>query len=167
MNGNSREELFYLAGLFDGEGSIMVVRNAAPSFMKHRIYPHYGVGIRIGMMDETSIKNFKEKLGYGSYYLEKPYHHKRPIARWTCRRNEDVSSFLEDLGPFLRLKKKNVKVALEFIEKCSGKLGKRITSEMNALRHSYYIKMRTLNGIDSPATTERTGHRGRSKSLRV
>jgi len=167
MHGNSREDLFYLAGLFDGEGSIMIVRNEAASFMKNRIYPHYGVVIRIGMIDERSISLFKEVLGYGSVYKEKSYHHKRPMWRWTCRRNNEVKKFLQDLGPFLRYKYPQVVNAESFIERCSGALGKRITPEMNELQHKFYISHRALNGIESPATTERTGQRGRSKGLRL
>lgn len=169
MQGNSREDLIYLAGLFDGEGSIMIVRQNSPTFMKKRIYPYYGLIIRIGMLQEGIIKSYKDILGYGTFYIEKPYHHKRPMARWTCRRKEDVSRFLRDIGPFLRVKDKNVSLALEFIEKCARlrRLGQRITPEINALNHEYYVKMRELNGIESPATTERMGRQGRSKGLRV
>lgn len=166
MQGNSREESIYLAGIFDGEGSIMVVRQSSPSFMKHRLYPYHGIVIRIGMIDQPTIESFYNFLGYGELYEEKPYHHKRPMFRYSCRRKEDVKRFLEDIGPFLRIKKDNVETAFKFIDQCTGQLGKRITPEMNKLQHDYYIKMRALNGIDSPATTERMGHRGRSKGLR-
>lgn len=167
MQGNSREELIYFAGLFDGEGSIMIVRQNSPTFMKNRIYPYYGVVIRIGMLHEEIIRNLGKFLQYGAVYKEKPYHHKRPIVRWMCRRIEEVKLFLVELGPFLRVKQPNVILALEFIDKCNDSKRRKITEEIHQLQHSYYIKMRELNGINSPATTERMGHQGRSKGLRV
>jgi len=168
MQGNSREDLIYFAGLFDGEGSIMIVRNASESFMKNRKHPHYGLVCRIGMIDKDLIYQFHAAVGLGSVYEEKPYHHKRAITRWMCRRVDEVPLFLEKMIPFLRSKKKNALLAQEFIKECVDNRRRKISEEVHKKQHDFYLKMRILNGIvESPATTERMGKRGRDKGIRL
>lgn len=168
MQGNLREDLIYFAGLFDGEGSIMIVRQASKTFMKNRIHPYYGPVCRLGMVDKDLVYQMYNVIKLGSVYEEKPYHRKRPITRWMCRRREEVRQFLELMIPFLRLKKKNAKLALKFLDDAAGNTGRPISKELNKKRHEYYLLMRSYNGvIESPATTERMGKRGRGKGMRL
>lgn len=166
MHGNSREDLAYFAGLFDGEGSIMIVRQNGESFMKTRIHPYIGPACRMGLINKDIIYAFQKAVNVGCVYIEKPYHRKRPMTRWQCRKKKEVRQFLELMMPYLRLKKENALLALEFLDKFPPT--KKISKEKHEAQFEYYLKMRLLNGIaELPATTERMGKRGRCKSIRL
>lgn len=174
MSDNQREELIYLAGLFDGEGTITI--NSGYS-IKYAIENRnsdmgYGVLVRIGMNDERSVRRYHEVFGVGQYFPEKSYKRYRAIHRWQSRNQEQVKGVLLKLEPFLRLKKPQAHLALKFLEECTRPKGVRIgipfTPEMINRRYEMYIQMKILNGVDvtdySPATTKRMG---RPLSVRV
>jgi len=174
MSDNQREELIYLAGLFDGEGTITI--NSGYS-KKHVIANNnsdmgYGALVRIGMNDEKSIRRYHEIFGVGQYFAEKSYKNYRAMHRWQSRNQAEVKGVLEKLEPFLRLKKPQAHLALRFLKECTRPKGVRIgipfTPEMIKKRYEFYIQMKILNGVDvtgySPAETKRMG---RPKSVRV
>ncbi len=174
MQGNSKEETkwAYIAGLIDGEGSIMIMRQAHESFMKQRAAsgcfdPHYHPQIRIGMIDRRPIDFICEVSGIGKVIEEKPYHHKRPMFRWNIRRRDEITAFLQKIMPYLLVKTEQAKLALNFCENWIGKPGLRLTDENRKKREAAWLAMRSLNGVVSPATTERKGKRGRDFSIRL
>lgn len=174
MQDNQREELAYLAGLFDGEGTIGINSRYLPKWRGklRQSDPGYAPYVRIGMNDKKSIISVHEFFQVGNYYPEKPYKGYRAMHRWDCRSQPAVKMVLELLEPFLRLKKPQAQLALKFLEECTRPEGVRIgipfTKEMLEKRWDFYIQMKVLNGIDvsdySPATTKRMG---RPKSVRV
>jgi hypothetical protein len=172
MQDNQREELIYLAGLFDGEGTIGINSRYSAKHMKNQSDMGYGVYIRIGMNDERSIRNVKEVFKVGQYYPEKSYKGYRAMHRWDCRNQGDAKKVITLLEPFLRLKKPQAQLALIFLEECTRPKGLRIgypfPEEIVKKRWEFFIKMKVLNGVDvtdySPATTKRMG---RPKSVRV
>lgn len=174
MQDNQREELIYLAGLFDGEGTITINSGYSKKYViqNHNSDMGYGVLVRIGMNDEKSIKRYHEVFEVGQYFPEKSYKGYRAMHRWQSRNQEAVKGVLLKLEPFLRLKKPQCHLALKFLEECTRPKGTRIgikfTDQMVAKRYEFYIQMKILNGVDvtgySPATTKRMG---RPKSVRT
>ena len=163
MQGNSKEaDLAYIAGIIDGEGSILITRDVYSN--KN---PVMRVIVRVGMIEEVALKFMQKTLKVGKFYKEKPYHHKRAMNRLVVTSYEEVKSSLESLLPFLKVKKEQALLALKFIDECRGKRGHWMAPEDIEKRLSFWIKMRELNGITAPATTERTGKRGRRKSVRL
>lgn len=163
MQGNSKEaDLAYIAGIIDGEGSILITRDVYSN--KN---PVMRVIIRVGMIEEIALKFMHEILGVGRFYKEKPYHHKRAMNRLVITSYDEVKFTLEQLLPYLKVKKSQALLGLDFISNCRGKMGHWLAPEAIDKRLQYWIKMRELNGIAAPATTERTGKRGRSKSIRL
>jgi hypothetical protein len=162
--------LAYIAGIVDGEGSIMIQRQCSESFMAQRaergcFHPHYAVGVRIGMCERVALDLIVDELGIGKVMEEKPYHHKRPMFRWMIRAKEDVVKFLQLILPYLRVKKKQAELAIKFMEEWVSFNGIRLTPEILAQREAAWAEMRKLNGvIDTPATTKPRGIRGREKS---
>ncbi len=174
MQDNQREELIYLAGLFDGEGTIGINSRYSQKYTNQNRYSDqgYAVFVRIGMNDADSIKRYYEFFQVGHYYPEKSYKNYRAMHRWDVRNQPDATMVLKQLEPFLRLKKPQAQFALKFIDECSRPRGVRIgipfTPEMIQKRWEYYLHMKVLNGVDitdySPAETKRMG---RPKSIRV
>lgn len=167
MQDNQREELIYLAGLFDGEGTITINSGYSKKYViaNHNSDMGYGVLVRLGMNDANSVKRYHEFFGVGQYFPEKSYKGYRAMHRWQSRNQKEVKEVLLKLEPFLRLKKPQAQLALKFLEECTRPKGVRIgvpfTPEMVKKRYEYYIQIKVLNGVDvtgySPATTKRMG----------
>jgi hypothetical protein len=167
MQDNQREELIYLAGLFDGEGTITINSGYSKKYVisNHNSDMGYGVLVRIGMNDAGSIRRYHEVFGVGQFFKEKSYKGYRAMSRWQSRNQEQVKGVILKLEPFLRLKKPQAHLALKFLDECTRPKGVRIgipfTPEMIKKRYEYYIQMKILNGVDvtgySPATTKRIG----------
>jgi hypothetical protein len=162
--------LAYIAGIVDGEGSIMIQRQCSESFMAQRaergcFHPHYAVAVRIGMLERIALDLIVNELKIGKVCEEKPYHHKRPMFRWMVRSKEEVVKFLNLILPYLRIKKKQALLAIKFMDEWVSFNGIRLTPEILAQREQAWGEMRKLNGvIDTPATTKPRGIRGREKS---
>lgn len=169
MQDNQREELIYLAGLFDGEGTIGINSRYSKKHLHGQTDMGYAPFVRIGMNDEKSIRNIAEFFKVGHYYPEKSYKGYRAMHRWDCRNKEGVREVLILLKPFLRLKRPQAHLSLQFIEECMRtkdvRIGIPFTPEMVKKRYKFYLKMKELNGvdislypeIDSPAETKRMG----------
>jgi hypothetical protein len=168
MQDNQREEIIYLAGLFDGEGTICIQRDVRLTDKETGRYKGatYTVTVRIGMIERHAIEMYLNVFKVGYLDCEKTYHKFRPMWRYSIRRREDVKFFIENISPFLRVKKPQAELALEYFKlfpKGHGyrSQGEKIWNEKEEFR----IKMSSLNGVKiSPATTKR---RGRSPSVRV
>ena len=162
MQGNSKEiEYAYLAGIIDGEGAIFITRDLFST--KN---PVYRAEIRVGMIDEKPIKRLHVAFG-GTALLEKSYHHKRPMWRWLGSNREVLKFCLTTLLPYLDVKKEQAKLVLEFNDRFPRRNGHWAIPGQIEEKERYWIRVRELNGIAMPATTERTGNRGRRKSVRI
>lgn len=167
MQDNQREEISYLAGLFDGEGTICIQKDSRPLAKDNgrNWNPIYNITFRIGMTDEKSVKSFKEFFKVGFIDCEKSYHRFRPMWRYSIRAKDDARMVIEMIMPFLRVKKANAELALKYFIDCPSQRGRYLTPDILEKKEQYYQDMRKLNGVDiSPATTKR---RGRSPSVRV
>lgn len=164
------EKLAYIAGILDGEGSIMVMRQASRSFMEQRekrgcFHPHYHPCIRIGMLERVALDLIVETTGIGKIHEEKSYHNKRQMFRWMARSREDCLKFLELTMPYIRVKRKQAELCMRFMQDWVSFNGIRLTPEIQAEREKAWIEMRKLNGVVSvPATTKPRGRRGRDIS---
>jgi hypothetical protein len=167
MQDNQREELAYLAGLFDGEGTICIQKDSRPLAKDNgrNWNPIYNVTFRIGMTDKEAIEGFKRFFKVGFIDCEKSYHKFRPMWRYSIRSRNDAKMVIEMIIPFLRVKKYQAFLAMKFFQNCPSQRGRYMSPEVVREKENIYLMMRKLNGVaDSPATTKR---RGRSQSVRV
>lgn len=163
MKDNSKEvALAYIAGIIDGEGAIFITRD---------VYTKKGsvmrVQVRVGMIEKVALQFMYDTFGFGSLIKEKSYKGKRPMHRILFSSYEEIKELLQSILPYLMVKKEQALLALDFIANCRGCPGHWSPPELVAKRLEYWINMRRLNGNASPATTERTGKRGRQKSVRL
>lgn len=167
MQDNQREELAYLAGLFDGEGTICIQKDSRPLSKDNgrNWNPIYNVTFRVGMTDQEAIKGFYRFFGVGYMDCEKSYHKFRPMWRYSVRAKDQVWLVISQLWPYLRVKRPQADLALRYFKECPSKRGQFLSSEILERKEQFYIAMKTLNGVAiSPATTKR---RGRGNSIRV
>ena len=151
----------YLAGLFDGEGCISIIRANVKSKNERARSPAYELKLHIRMTDPRPIKVFRDffdtkKGGYVVRQEYKPLNH-RPTYCFGCSHTK-AETIIKQLLPYLICKKEQAELAIEFQQyirdsKCQGKIGfsrKPVPDYILAKRHDYYLTMRKLKLIRLP-----------------
>lgn len=103
----SSQQLAYLAGVFDGEGSICV-------WMDTKAYDSMAVTVSVGMNDREAIDLFQGAFGGSIVYVKRSNPRHKNSWRWAvkCRKAKVA---LEALLPHLLIKKRPALLALELI----------------------------------------------------
>jgi hypothetical protein len=104
-------EMAYLAGLIDGEGTVSCTynQNGVPALF-----------LSIGMCDQKLIKELHHRYG-GSFGSFK---NKKYNRVWQWRLNgHDLKDFLIKVEPYIRLKKKSVKIGIKFLKTLKPRKG--------------------------------------------
>jgi hypothetical protein len=113
MNKLTETEKAYIAGLLDGEGCVGISKKISPS-KKHPF--NFGLRVIITNSNYQIICWLKEKTGIGCAYEydKKPYKPNwNPIHRWqvVC---EQARNFLNEIYPYIRIKKEIIDLVLDF-----------------------------------------------------
>lgn len=140
------EELAYMAGMFDGEGCIHIAR----VHTKKRNLT-YQLVCKISMYSLSTLETFKASFG-GSIRREVIHEKSNKyglLHSWAIWGNSSIS-FLNQLMPYLHIKKAEANLAIEFQSKkaigaSKGAWGNRVkTKETIALEEQQYLLMRSL-----------------------
>ena len=104
----------YIAGIIDGEGTIgLYLGHRGEINSPHgRRTPTYSLRIRVRMCDKTIIDWLLSSIG-GRYYSKEGNDRHRDIHDWSIV-GVDAIQFLKYIYPYLRVKKRQADVALEF-----------------------------------------------------
>lgn len=109
-----KEELAYIAGFLDGDGCIML-----QLVYRHDYVLGYQIRASIVFYQKTQYKDFliwlKSKFDCG-YVRDR----NDGMSEYTIVGSEQVASILKTLLPYLKLKEKQAKLALEVISKMPG-----------------------------------------------
>ena len=127
----------YVAGFFDGEGSITITRKYYVRKTGKKV-TYYRLLIHVGNTDKKIIEDLQKK--YGGYI--RVFHpplagYTKTFYRWMLCRNA-AYQFLKKIEKYLRIKKERVKLAIEFEEtvihqRKSRVLGKLFKDKINLL----------------------------------
>src|ERR1700748_3633012 len=102
----------YIAGFFDGEGSVGLYRGTG----------YYALRVCITQVSSTSslalLSELKSRFGGGIYGIGKMKAHHRSAVMWSTYSN-DACRFLKTIEPFLLLKAAQARVAIDWQEKRS------------------------------------------------
>ncbi len=154
-HGNQREATLigYLAGIIDGEGTINITVTKPKGYNN----PRYTGRIAIGMVNEEIIDLFHQRYG-GSKRVE-CVPNRKPIYRWMkVGDSQPLIDILEELLPCLIVKKRQAELVLEYIKtkKTSGfQRNQGIPEEELQRRQDFYLRVKELNAVGAPATTNR------------
>lgn len=135
--------LAYLAGLFDGEGSIVI---CCSSGKKNRIASSYWLQVGITNTDRELIDWLYDTFGgHISDNSHSPsYKRQRPCWAWRVTTRE-AGRFLKSIYPYLRIKKNQAEIAIEFQEHMSSFAGnKALSKETLEMREGYRSQLRAL-----------------------
>lgn len=132
----TRHLMSYLAGIFDGEGSVMISKQTSPR--PRRINPTYRVRLQVNMTDSLIPQLFQNTFG-GHINKFKP---KKPNSRlaiaWTLA-GHNCLDVLRELMPYVILKRPQMEVAKHFLLNTPKQWSWGLTEEELALREVDYI----------------------------
>jgi len=132
----TKEQLAYTAGIIDGEGCIKVYKVNAK--ICHRLHNRYTLNVQVGMTDKKLVYWLKQKFG-GYFYIHRFIKKHHPTwklqYRWMLQ-NQHCQKFLEDMIPYLKIKKNHAKAALKFLKIKSGNI---------VIKHKYWKIFKKLN----------------------
>jgi len=106
----AKGDLLYAAGLFDGEGGITIVKQAGNT---------YRLDVRITSTNKAVLRWYKARFG-GWVCKQTPNKHVKwclPCWYWAAS-SKMATAFLAKVYPYLRVKRKQAKLALEFQKQC-------------------------------------------------
>jgi len=142
----------YIAGMLDGEGSIMIIKGHTKGRPWSRAAsPDYTIRAAITNTNKQVLDWIQSKCG-GSVYSQPGSKgtwgpSKRPIWFWRIS-GPRATEFLSSVREFLQIKAPQAWLALEAREQfTSGRKGKGValSAEELALREGYYLAMKNLN----------------------
>lgn len=109
-----KEKIIYLAGIFDGEGCVYIAVRKA----REGRSPQYSVDCSVNMQDGAPIKMLQNLFG-GIYHIRKKSGN-FPAAEWrVC--SKKAKNFMKKILPYSTVKKDQILVAIEFIDRCKNK----------------------------------------------
>ena len=110
-------QLAYIAGLFDGEGSV----SRYQEMRKNRKNPTWVIRCEVNMTDKAIIKWLHETLGFGSFYKKPPSAKqlgRQMQYRWCCS-YRDALKFANLLLPYSRVKRRKLQQIIKHYDKFS------------------------------------------------
>jgi len=146
----SRDEIIYLAGIIDGEGSLVISKHRSNN---NRGY-NYQVTMSISNCDKRLLDWVQEKFGGRVcvyLYSQMPKNSKRDAYRWVCE-GERLTHICECIYPFSIIKKEQIEIVLKMryaLQKPISHKGKQgvqpLPQEELDFRHDLFLKLKTLH----------------------
>ena len=136
---NHGEKLAYLAGIIDGEGSIMIYFNHTTN--------RFTLMIKVSNTSKELVDWLYENFQGAKYSINPPSKlvHKQWKQQYVWEvRSFETLPFLIELYPFLVIKRKQCEIAMEF-RKTFGHKKCPLPKEIWDVRHELYKQMRHLN----------------------
>lgn len=126
---------YYLAGIIDGEGSILIGRGTGYDRKRNK-YKRYLCQVRVGMTCKPLVDWLQQTFEGGVYFK------KSQRIQWKHQWNWVLGSLrlqelLTRVAPKLKIKQKQAYLALEYLE--------RVQDNDPAWRDEMYLKMKALN----------------------
>jgi hypothetical protein len=134
-------ESSYLAGFFDGEGSITIVYG---NTAKRHLSPNHSLQVSVGNTDPSIPELLHKKYG-GSLQVRKAKENCRQVHQWIIRGSQCAIP-LKDMLPFMRQKSNQAKLAIEFQASKPSYNKTKLTPDEIQRREWYRVQIRKLNG---------------------
>ena len=107
-----KTDLAYMAGIFDGEGCI-VIHKSKPR--QRGINPSYVIEINLANTNEWIVRQFHFSFGGNVYLRKRQTETSREIWAWQISANQALLC-LKTLLPYLKLKRGQAEIAIKFQE---------------------------------------------------
>lgn len=149
--------LEYLAGFFDGEGSVSILRNEAGTTKRQRyLTPHHFLQVTAVQIDPRPLWLLQAKFGGKTLYITRRQKGARPIYNWHIS-GDAAAECLKALLPYLVVKKVDAEIGIAF-RKFAVRTKTHGVSPSDAViaeRETYRAKLIELHGTGSRAVKRR------------
>ena len=139
----SHDDLVYLAGLVDGEGTIRIHRHHP----KTNRVPSHLLELSVANTYRPVLEWVKER--FGGQVVSRGIRPRsiRPGFTWQLRSTSQVANILRRLTPFLQIKWQQAELGINFaLASPPHHRGKKLlTEEELALREGYFLALKTAN----------------------
>lgn len=183
QDNQSQTHWAYMAGIMDADGCFMISKHKRktknkdtqralvfPKTTDHWAYT-YAPALKIAMIEPEAIDLIEKEMGFGHMHIDgarKSRPNSKPIFHWYLRNWRQAIPFIENLLPYLRVKRDRAIHLLSFCKHLSqypnpGYRG--VSLEELNYREDAYVKMREFNGNKVGATTKPFKHESVSDSL--
>ena len=134
------EEIAYIAGLLDGEGCISINKGRDQSGAKYRLV------VCCANTDRAVLEFLYRMLGGRIYVISKSKWSRRTCWMWTTS-SQQAGEILHILLPYLRIKKRQAKLAIKFCKRmvCKAGRGVRLSEKELAARKKIKKEISALN----------------------
>jgi hypothetical protein len=139
----STEDLAYIAGFFDGEGSVTIHENFRPS--PRGKSPNHTLQVSIGNTDPQVLNWIHGIFGGSLTFRKSTKLNHRDMTQWVARSN-GAAIFLKIIIPFLRMKNKQAEVGISFQSEKGRYRKNQLTKEEIEFREGKRAEIRLLNG---------------------
>jgi len=148
----NKENIIYLAGFLDGEGSFSLVKSRRKYHNKEGYYDNYWVFLSVTNTDESVIKWIKTITGTGFIYSKSPRGNRKKQFIWGASASQ-AYLVIESVLPFLKVKSVQATLLKEFQEQMDKQRKERLSQGRGALvkqeywrlREHYYLLLKELN----------------------
>lgn len=149
MDIQSVADIAYLAGYFDGEGTVVIAKVMYKS-KKNGPQAYHSMRIQVVSTDIVSLKEFERVLGgYVQFHKSTQPGRWKPRWDWCCCAHEATAA-LQRMLPYLRVKRHDAEVGIEFQRLMSAGIGgKPITEEMRTEREGLRLRLVAAHGLSS------------------
>lgn len=139
-----KTDLAYIAGLFDGEGSIGIYLNQSKKTKEGIKLSHYRLQCAVMLTDEFLIHLLQMHFG-GEFYIytrrDKPIW--RIVYRWSVN-SKKALDFLETIIPYLKIKKPQAEIAIQFQKAIKPRGYYPLTDKEQAVREAQSILLKKM-----------------------
>lgn len=131
----------YTAGLVDGEGSIQINPSSSSSSKKK----YWCLSVQVSGCCFEVFEELQKAWNLGGITHWTPSKGKAKQRSYNWRMyGKEAGVFLESILPYLRIKKINAEIAIDFLKNCGFKRGQ-ISGEVRARRAELAMKMSEIN----------------------
>lgn len=157
---HSKTVLAYTAGFIDGEGSIFIAKIFNKRSGNYLYTTHVNVGNTNKDVIDWIAKEFDASTCTCAYGNKKRWKDHFRIMYQLLFSGPKARKFLEEIIPFLQVKKEQAKICIEFQswKESFPKRGKPISEEENKIREEYRQKLKILNHAGTPVSTVRSSN---------
>ena len=140
------EELAYIAGIFDGEGTVTI--NVYNANRPYGIIKVRYLQVSLSSTDRDTINYLKDTFG-GSVFTTKAIGNRKEIRRWLIV-SRTATDFLARVLPYLRVKKEHAILGIDFqLTLRPGIEHSKLPSDLLEWQEFYIERIRTLNARGS------------------
>ena len=107
-----KTQIAYMAGLFDGEGSVDYAKRWGTSATNKKRYLFRRISCEMSLTDYEVIKWFHQTIGFGRMGPRKVPEGRKPQWRWACS-FRDSYKFAQQMLPHAKIKYEKLKQVID------------------------------------------------------